>query len=179
MHVSVCTACGNMTHSELPYFKNKLNISCFYISCTHSVSVGTVQREWCLQASSQWLISLCLLKVGNGILFHFPRALLLSSRVPNVRQSIAFQVKQPRVFQFLIRAKQYRDDDSKLISPSKPIAVEYQLSEGNERGTFWMTYRNLTLPNMTYNHEPGRRHVTIIKILIAFLQFHSCNSYKV
>lgn len=48
--------------------------------------------------------------------------------------------KQPDMFQLLIRAKQYRDDDSRLISPFQLIAVQHPAvwrNGGNERHAEW------------------------------------------
>lgn len=85
------------------------------------------------------------------------------------------------MFQLLIRAKQYRNDDSRLISPSELIAVEHS-AIWRKWTTLLNDISNLLLQNETWNHGFRTRHVTIIKILSQYPQFHghdSCIKSKV
>lgn len=98
-----------------------------------------------------------------------------------MHSKVSHSNKQPDMFQLLIRAKQYRDDDSRLISPFELIAVEHP-AVWRKWTTCWMTSQTSPLQQEKQNHELRTRHATIIKSLSEFLQFHghdSCIKFEV
>lgn len=109
-------------------------------SCTYSISTqtesGGVDVCWpALSGSSAYVYEKWEM-LSSSIFLQLCCTVFYLVECLNVQQSITFHGKQPDMFQLLIMAKQYRDDDSRLISPSELIA-DIQLSGGNGRRFEW------------------------------------------
>lgn len=181
MRGPVCTGFGIISDSHSPYLKSKLNIPHCIISCTCSQHKHSTEE---LMFAGLHSVDHYLMIAKSGKCYpHFPPSLTYRMHLLEslIHRGSTLHAKKSDVFQSLIRAQHYRDDDLILIiSPCKLIAVKH-LALWRARMTFWMTSWTLRLPNETWICE-FMRHAVIIKVLNQFYQFHgreSCIKFKV